>query len=228
MSRKIKKEKFMKEKNSKVFDLQDFPKDDFISMVIKDIVESVWVFNLDTMKFDWIENGHKIHGVIPATMADNENLFLGERIFPDHRPILRDLLIEAREKAIRTRNNVKVEEFFTKHLHVNGDYIPTSVKLTLYCVNGMPKYIFGVTRKIDHDNEIDKQKEKMIKKIKELEGKLNAYMLDKLSKREKECYRLIRDGMSRKKILKVMKIHENTLYTYIRRINTKLDIQLDI
>lgn len=214
-------------KRAKNFTLPGLPVDDFISLVMENIIEAVWVFDIDLWKFVWIEGGERISGVIPEPLPDNANMFLGERIPVEDRDRLRDLLIAAREEVLRTKTHYKVEEIHTKHLCIENFYIPTSVKMTVYVVDGRPKYLFGVTRREAFEKEVEAENMKMQREISALESRIQILTLDKLSKRERECFFLIRSGKSRREIMRDMNIEESTLTTFLRRINSKLNGVVD-
>lgn len=210
-------------KQAKKFDLPGFPIDDFLSLVMENIIEAVWVFDIELWKFVWIEGGEKISGVIPAPYPDNANMFLGERIPVEDRDRLRDMLIAAREEVLKTKTHFKVDEIHTRHLCIENFYIPTSVKMTIYAIDGRPKYLFGVTRREAFEKETENENLKMQREISSLESQVQSLTMDKLSAREGECFALIRSGKSRREIMREMNIEESTLTTFLRRINKKLN-----
>lgn len=181
--------------------VNEIPSDFLLNFLLKRVCEIVWIYDLDSIKFQnaFINTDKKkLHPV------DLKNSVLGERIASEERLRISGMAAEYILKANLEKRHVDIPAFHTTHIDSRGKQMLTVGNLMVYYDEtlGHAKYLIGDTR-IDY--------ERMYKEL----------IMNMLSKREKEYLKLYMDKKSPKEICRIMDVEANTVSSYKNSIKSK-------
>jgi len=133
------------------------------SIVADNLLDAIWVINLETLKYDFITPSiEKLSGY---TADEFKNFSLIDRLTPESFQKVETILaeeipkFEQGEKAIRT---LEVELY-----HKNGHTFWAEIRTKFVKESGQPLKIIGVTREITEQKKVERQQNELIRRLEE-------------------------------------------------------------